>query len=125
MATVIEQLELMRDLPENWDGYSAAPPRPGPIDAAIAFVRHCTTRLALPAPYVAPTRAGGVLLEWEQGPHQLEVEFDDADRGSFVYLNRETGEQATGTLAPPRASTAPSLAVTAILSAWPTVTMGA
>ena len=49
----------------------------------------------LPQPHVAPTRSGGVLLEWEQGPHQLEIQFDDGERGSFVYVNRETGVSVT------------------------------
>ncbi len=124
MATVIEQLEAMRNLPENWDGYGAAPPRSGPIDAAIGFLRQCSGQTALPDPYVTPTRAGGVLLDWEQGSHQLEIEFDDSNHGSFVYVNRETGENASGNLAPTRCATAPPLAVTAILSALPTATMG-
>jgi len=125
MATVTEQLEAMRGLPENWDGYGAARPGPGPIDAAINFLRQCGARMALPQPYVAPTRSGGVLLEWEQGPHQLEIQFDDGERGSFVYVNRETGETAHGTLMSTRCTTAPPLAVTAILSAFPTATLGA
>jgi hypothetical protein len=85
MATVIERLEAMRNLPERWDGYGAAPPRPGPIDAAIGFLRQCRDRTALPDPSVTPTRSGGVLLDWEQGSHQLEIEFSDSDHGSFVY----------------------------------------
>jgi hypothetical protein len=51
----------------------------------------------------------------------LEVEFDDFDRGSFVYVNRDTGESLTGTLSPPLESAPPPLAVTAILSAFPAV----
>lgn len=125
MATAIEQLEAMRDMPENWDSYGAAPPRSASIDAAIRFLRQCTERIALPQPYVVPTRSGGVLLEWEQGPHQLEIQFDDADRGSFVYLNRETDENAHGTLVPTRSTTIPPLAVTAILAALPTAMVGA
>jgi hypothetical protein len=124
MATVAEQLEAMRDLPENWDGYGAAPPGSGPIDAAIGFLRHCGARMDLPQPYVAPTRSGGVLLEWEQGPHQVEIQFDDGERGSFVYVNRETGETTHGTLLSTRCMTAPPLAVTAILSALPATTVG-
>jgi hypothetical protein len=125
MATATEQLEAMRGLPENWDGYGAAAPGSGPIDAAIGFLRQCGARLAVLQPYVAPTRSGGVLLEWEQGPHQLEIQFDDAERGSFVYLNRETGETAHGTVLSNRRTTAAPLAVTAILSALPTATVGA
>jgi hypothetical protein len=124
MAAVIDQLEAMRHLPENWDGYGGAPPSAEAIDAALTFLRYCQAQMAVPDPYVTPTRAGGVLLEWEQGPHQLEVEFDGAMSGSFVYLNRESGEIATGTVVLARDSTPPPLAVTAILSALP-ATVGA
>ncbi len=34
MATMIEQLEAMRRLAENWDGYGAAAPRSDVIDLA-------------------------------------------------------------------------------------------
>lgn len=125
MGTVTEQLEALRDLPENWDGYGAARPAPGPIDVAIGFLRRCGAQRAIPQPHVAPTRTGGVLLEWEQGPHQLEIQFDDEQRGSFVYVNRQTGETAHGTLVTTPCTTAPPLAVTAILSALPTAAMGA
>ena len=38
MATAIEQLEAMRRLGENWDGYGGASPRPEAIVLAQAFV---------------------------------------------------------------------------------------
>src|SRR5437016_1074070 len=98
MATPIEQLEAMRGLSENWDGYGGAAPRAEAIDSAIRFLREWSPAHALPEPFVTPTRAGGALLAWEQGPHQFEVEFDAAEEASFVYLNRETGETATGTV---------------------------
>jgi hypothetical protein len=96
MATALEQLEAMRQLPENWDGYGGAASRPELIDAALHFLRGHAA--ASPPPFVTPTRVGGVLLEWEQGPHQLEVEIDSPEGGSFVYLNHETGESARGSM---------------------------
>jgi hypothetical protein len=122
MSRAIEQLEAMRHLGENWDGYGAAPSRAEAIDLAIEFLHHCQASMAMPEPYVTPTRVGGVLLAWESGPHELEVEFNDPDHGSFVYLNRETGENATGSLASRNTHGMPPLAVTAILSALPTAT---
>jgi hypothetical protein len=41
MSRAIEQLEAMRHLGENWDGYGAARPRAEAIDLAIEFLRHC------------------------------------------------------------------------------------
>jgi hypothetical protein len=37
MATPIEQLEAMRRLEENWDGYGAAAPQASVIDLAQEF----------------------------------------------------------------------------------------
>jgi hypothetical protein len=34
MAALVDQLEAMRGLSENWDGYGAAPPEPPVIDLA-------------------------------------------------------------------------------------------
>lgn len=119
MATVIEQLEAMRHVPDNWDGYGGAAPRQEVVDSAIVFLRHLAGPGPLPEPFVTPTRRGGVLLAWEQGPHQLEVEFEDTRQGSFVYLNRDTGETATGTVVPPRTNGKTSFALAALLSAFP------
>jgi hypothetical protein len=123
MATSIDQLEAMRDLPENWDGYGGAAPRAEMIDAAIQFLRSLTGGEVRPEPFVTPTRTGGVLLAWELGPHQLEVEFDTSDKGSYVYLNQQTGETATGTVSPARMNGTPPFALRAIMAALP-VTSG-
>lgn len=88
MPTVVEQLEAMRSVPENWDGYGGAAPQSAAIEAALRFLRPLLADGALPEPYVTPTPAGGVLLVWQQGPHQLEVAIRDGDRGSFVYLDQ-------------------------------------
>ncbi|MBY0230386.1 MAG: hypothetical protein K2W96_13970 [Gemmataceae bacterium] len=119
MATVLEQLEAMRSVPENWDGYGAAAPRGDIIESAIEFWRSLQGRPALRDPYVTPTRIGGVLFDWEHGPHQLEVEFEGGSKAVFVYLNRETDESATGSVILRREKPPASLAFDALLSAMP------
>jgi hypothetical protein len=39
-----------------------------------------------------------VLFEWEQGPHQLEVDICTRDAASYVYLNRQTDLPISGSL---------------------------
>lgn len=103
MATPFEQLDLLRQAQPNWDGYGADAPRPECVDAAIRFLRNNPDVGRLPAPYVMPTRVGGVLFAWHDGPHQLEIEVESLTRGGFVYLNVETDESAEGTFDLPRA----------------------
>ncbi len=123
MATPLEQLEAMRKVSDNWDGYGGAAPRPELIDAAIAFFRELRGAPSLSPPYLTPTRTGGVLFAWEQGPHQLEVEVNSPVQGEYLYLNRETGESATGTVLFQQNNGQPPFALTAIMSALPAVTV--
>lgn len=123
MAKPLELLEAMRKVSDNWDGYGGAAPRPELIDAAIAFFRGLPGAHGLSDPYVTPTRTGGVLFAWEQGPHQLEVEVNSPVQGEYLYLNRETGESATGTVVFQPDNGQPPFTLTAIMSALPAVTL--
>src|SRR5437868_3246794 len=65
LPRVLRQLEAMRQVPENWDGYHAAAPRLEMIDAASRFIQCLVERFPVVKPYVTPTRVGGVLFAWE------------------------------------------------------------
>ena len=119
MATPYEQLQAMRTLPENWDGYGADSPRGDILSAASEFLRVIQQAPGYTDPYIVPTRIGGVLLAWEHGPHQLEVDFESPQKAAFVYLNRETDESATGVLALSPVNHIPPFAFSAILSSMP------
>ena len=94
----IQQLLSMRSLRENWDGYGAAAPHPDIVRSAEGFLHFLCNHVSLPAPFITPTRIGGVLFEWEQGPHQVEVDVCTPDAASYVYLNRETDSSISGSL---------------------------
>ena len=96
MATPFEQLDLLRQTQANWDGYGADAPRPECVDAAARFLRDNPDVRRLWAPYVTPTRVGGVLFAWHDGPHQLEIEIESPSRAGFVYLNAETDDSTEG-----------------------------
>jgi hypothetical protein len=100
MATPIEQLETMRGLPENWDGYGAAAPLANVIDLAQEFaglidamLRKSGTELG--ALHVSPTRVGGVLIDWEDNTRQHEIELDPDGSINFLHLNKPTGQIET------------------------------
>ena len=117
MATVLDQLEAMRGVKEDWDGEGAAAPAQEIVTAAIGFWRNLQGREALPQPYVTPNRIGGVLFFWEFGPHQIEVEFLTPDKAEFLHLDRDTDEAVTGTLSLEQPRSRPAFAFNAILSA--------
>lgn len=102
MATPFQQLEAMRGVPANWDGYDADPPRGDAVDEAASFLSRISRHYPEMAnPYVSPTRDGGALFAWDFGPHSLEVHFDPKESGievSFVYLNADTKDTASGVL---------------------------
>jgi len=108
MATPIEQLEAMRRLEENWDGYGAAAPRAEVIDLAQDFTCLIDAILrksgTIPAAlHVSPTRVGGVLIDWEDDARQHEIELNPDGSVAFLHLNKETGQIKTRSLRQPRA----------------------
>jgi len=116
MATPFEQLELVRGAQPNWDGYGADAPRPECVDAAARFLRENPDVRRLSAPYVMPTRVGGVLFAWHDGTRQLEIEVESPERGGFVYLNTETDESAEGEFDLRRASASTPSPLRAIIA---------
>jgi len=84
MFTAIEQLEAMKALAENWDGYGAAAPSATAIELAQELVP-LVEAMAHPsashscALHVAPTRTGGVLIDWEYRAMQHEIEISPGE----------------------------------------------
>jgi hypothetical protein len=101
MATPIDQLEAMRSLAENWDGYGAAAPWATAIDLAQEFVGLVEAMLQKKSTsnsctlHVSPTRIGGVLIEWENGAMQHEVEISPDRSIGFLHLDKTTGQIET------------------------------
>jgi hypothetical protein len=105
MATPDTQLQAMRLLGENWDGYGAAAPQTHIIDLAREFAAliEALLRKRAVAPcalYVSPTRTGGVLIEWEDDAVQHEVEIHPDQSFAFLHLNKATGHIETRKLSP-------------------------
>ena len=113
MATPIEQLELMKNLKENFDGYGGFPPSSSVLDLAKEFVR-LIDKIQKRVPrfdgvFVTPGPDGGVLIEWDDDTfeHELEVNFD----GSIGLLHEEksSGVMVNRTFKPSQFSVTPGL----------------
>lgn len=105
MATPIEQLEAMRRLEENWDGYGAAAPQANLIELAKEFTGliEAMLRKSSTEPrvlHVSPTRVGGILIDWEDRSMQHEVELNPDSSIGFLHLNKATGSIQTRKFSP-------------------------
>ena len=105
MTNQIEQLQAMRGLTENWDGYGAAAPQEDVIDVASEFVSLIEALLNKrstlpPVIHVSPTRIGGVLIEWDDAVIEHEVEINPDRSFSFLHLHKASGHIETRKLFP-------------------------
>ena len=105
MATLDAQLQAMRQLRENWDGYGAAAPQAHVIELARELVRLIATVLRsrdieADGIHVSPTRTGGVLVEWQDAVAEHEVEISPDQSFSFLHLNKATGHAEARKLSP-------------------------
>lgn len=103
MATPVEQLDAMRNLRANWDGYNADPPSHAVLDVAKEFVRLLSAfRGAAPSDdiRVYPGRAGGVQVSWEDArtAHELDIEPDGT--WDFLHIDKATDEMTQRTFKP-------------------------
>lgn len=99
MLTPVEQLEAMRSVSANWDGYGADAPNASAIDLAKAFVRILgkVRRDAdrYPGLSVTPTRVGGVMILWEDQDHEHELEVEPDGSVEFLHESKLTGQMET------------------------------
>lgn len=97
-SRVTEQLDNLVALPANWDSYGADPVESDIVGSAMGFLLGFGAALDLPEPRVAPTRIGGVLLQWSSHQKSVEVEFVSPDAVSYVYADEASGQEFEGEL---------------------------
>ncbi|GAB4524788.1 MAG: hypothetical protein Tsb0020_42870 [Haliangiales bacterium] len=95
---VAARVDELRSLKDGWlEGHGEAP-----SDAALTwFTDTFDTQFddELPLPYVFPTEAGGLRLEWELGGADISVDMDlQARRGEYHSLAPDGSTETTGTL---------------------------
>lgn len=91
-AGTISEIDELRQLDVNWDGYGAAPIDESIIEAARQFVGSLPPDLVVP-PQVVPMTRGRLQLEWHRGSRSLELEFESADEIHYLKWDSETREQ--------------------------------
>ena len=88
----VQRLLTLTNLEKDWDSYGSQPPS----EAAIAMGLTLLNGLVevglenLTTPRINPVSGGGVLLEWEVGSRELELEL--LSGGVVRYLKIEHGE---------------------------------
>ena len=65
--SVLDRLNTLAQLPQNWDSYGAPPISDSAIqEAKSVLLKACTPRgFELPLPFVSPTGEGGIGMEWK------------------------------------------------------------
>lgn len=97
LAPTMNRLREVLQLAAGWDGYGAAEPRVDHAVDALIFLRRVMLP-GTPLPAIVPLNDGGVQLEWHEGGLDFEVTFSSGvDRGFFLH-ERESGEEAEGTI---------------------------
>jgi hypothetical protein len=102
MATPHQQLDAMRALTDNWDGYDAARPLHTVIELGHEFVALIEAVLRSPSQpvNVSPTRAGGVLIEWAIANTEHEIQINSDRSIDFLHRDRTSGEIESRSFAP-------------------------
>jgi hypothetical protein len=111
MATLSEQLDAMRRLRPNWDGYNADPPEPHVIAWAKDFVDYFEALERVQGVKrnirVYPTRIGGVQIEWEDSRFERELELNPDGSIELLHVDKATGAMREETFRPGREAVAP------------------
>lgn len=84
------QLNELRELQSNWDGYGAPPIDARCIEAVHHFVDACPIAV-IAKPHVVPMSSGHVQLEWQEGPRGLEFEFASPETIRYLKWSPEEG----------------------------------
>lgn len=85
--TVIEKLERLTTLEEDWDSYGAAPVSSDSIRVAIEIAGYISRIENVPEPAVGAAPNGHVGFSWDGGPWSLDAEILPEGRIKYVYLD--------------------------------------
>jgi hypothetical protein len=89
LPTVLQRIEHIRNLDDNWDGYGAGPIRADVLSYALRLLQ--TVMDDAPAPQLTPMSHEGVLIEWVRGGVHLEIEIEDAGEAFASYEDEGKG----------------------------------
>jgi hypothetical protein len=87
LPAVLQRIEHIRNLDDNWDGYGAGPIRADVLSYALHLLQ--TVMDDVPAPQLTPMSHEGVLIEWARGGVTLEIEIEDAGEAFVSYEDED------------------------------------
>jgi len=73
LRRLVDELDELAGLPENWDGHGSPPIRATAKETVFKLLE-LLDQLDMPVPHFAPVSGGGLQLEWQQGKRELELE---------------------------------------------------
>ena len=91
LATTVEKLAELLQLPPNWSSYRAATVRPELASALLALLLEVMGD-DTPAPAIVPTASGGLQAEWHRKGYDLEIEVCSPSRFVAHFENVKTGK---------------------------------
>jgi hypothetical protein len=88
----IQRLLTLSNLEKDWDSYGSQPPSEAAIAMGVTLLKGLLDvgLENLTTPRINPVSGGGILLEWEAGSRELELELQSG--GVVRYLKVEHGE---------------------------------
>lgn len=92
LRPVIEDLESLSRLKENWDTYGAPRINDGCIKDALSLLEEVQGDSS-PAPSCVPTSEGGIQLEWHRNGVDLEIEISPQGTVEVYFRNPRVPEE--------------------------------
>jgi hypothetical protein len=85
IASVVDRLDHLLALPDNWDGEGGLPLDFETAMAMLAFLL-ATAFHETPAPQLVPSGTGGIQIEWHMAGSDLEISFEPGQPATFFYI---------------------------------------
>lgn len=84
LRAIEKKVNILLNLPPNWDGEGAAPISYECVMAAFGLVLTNVTH-ETPSPHFVPTSQGGIQVEWHLGGTDFELMFDPTEPARYYY----------------------------------------
>ncbi len=86
----IAQIDRLKELPLDWNGYGAQPIDVELIEQAKSFIKRLPDNI-IDAPAVVPMTRGRLQFEWHRGNRSLELEFESTGRLHYLKADDDSG----------------------------------
>jgi hypothetical protein len=91
LVEAIERLRELKQLPVGWDTYSANAVNDAVFRPVVSLLIHSVQRCQ--SPRITASKDGGVILLWEHGSRELEIEVAPSGSYDVYFADEATGEE--------------------------------